>query len=755
MNFIHERLISYLDERGARYSGLSDHDIHHAALDGTNPSVADVGLLSITGGMLKANPMMKLLKLVLLTVITPPVSPSNTRIIENIMTLPAPTPRVMFSMIQDMDPALPESDEEDDPIHSDFDLDQTSSRNGSTSPLPTLDQQLSFEAEMAKYKYRAVQVEREIADVKAEKEEIAEAYIRLQESYDAVKKQSADHEDQLKKINAAQNGVDQLSVKDLEAKVAQQEDTIARYEAQITDHESINLEMRRKLDKLNATAENFQKIQDDFQIQKVQLEQQTKKANAGEKYKQKVQASLVIEKERDALRQQLEESRANLKSYDDLRRRNARLEKENHEIGTTLSRSERDNNELRETKQTVLVENSRLQRDSKSLREALAQSQERVADLEESGGGSEIHSSPTVVDGGLENELLETSKHEDQLQVANVLLWWIRGLTFRRKLRISELEKHNQKLRNEANEKDSTSTTLQQQLNLAQDLSADQNTVMLRLRNEISSLQCDITKVREGHPIEGSVSSAVPVIELAHKAQSTETFMKMRERLKEEERKATALTEELTTARQNAEIANSDRMSSYERHCLLSELNIDLLEGELASKPKLDIVEEVRKQHSVALLQLQSEHAALKKSYDRLKQDYDCQARGSKPTSQQTNGSPNPFVDGDSKGAAALRSDTTLRDLIAQSLKPTAESIQDSSHSYEQSIGNLTNKLEEIYARPLEAGREQLVKAQQVDSNLFSSLPSEQLPRRATSVISQQTRRLRCLFWGRKSANAD
>ena len=630
------------------------------------------------------------------------------------MTLPAPTPKVMFGLIQDMDAALPDSDDEEaDQLHTDVDVEPIPSRNGAASQPRTLDQQLSFEAEMAKYKVLLVQRERDVTEIRVEKEEISEAYIRLQENYDSVKEQSARFEDQLKKMNSAQNGFDQLSLKDLDSKVAQQEDTIARYEAQITDQQSSESDLRRKLDKLSLQAEDFQKLQDDFQIQKVQLEQQTKKANAGEKYKQKIQASQAIERERDALRQQLEEARPRLRAYDDCRRNNVRLEKENHEIGSTLSRSERDNNELRETKQTVLIENSRLQRDTKSLREALAQSQDRIADLEEKAGGSEIHSSPTVVDGGLESELAETSKYEAQLQVAHNLILWIRLLTSHRKLRIAEVEKQNQQLTSHVNEKDSALTALQRQLDNAQDTCADQNAVASRLRNEISRLQLDIAQVRAGHPIKGSVSPAATVPDFAHIVKSTETFTKMREQLKAEQKLRADLEEELSTAQRNVEVANSDRMSSFERHCMLSDLNIDLLEVELAGKPKLDIVEEVKNRQSVATVQLENEVKSLEKRYNRLEQEFH-------QYSEENN-------------------------------QAQHKSHEDSTQTSQDNIQTMATKMEEFYASPLKNGREQLAKAQQVEKNLSFTMQahsSQQLPPSKLSFMSRQTKRLRGWLFG-------
>lgn len=604
----------------------------------------------------------------------------------------------MFAIIQEIDPSIPESDDEEISDGDDLDLHQRSLRNQSHSPQNNLRDQLSFEAEIARYKVRLSQRDREVADLKAEKEELGEAYLRMQEGYQAVKKQSAEHEDQLKKFASTHSDIEHKSLKDLEAKIAQHEDTIARYESQLSDHQSNEAELRRRLDKLSSVAESYQKIQDDFQIQKHELEQQTKRANAGDKYKQKVQANQAIERERDSLYRQLEDARPKLKAYDETRRDNARLEKENHEIGSTLSRSERDNNELRETKQTVLIENSRLHRDSKSLREALAQCQDKLADYDERFGGSDIHSSPTIVDGGLESELVETSKQEEQMQVANTLLWWIHGLTVSRKLRIAELEKQNSQLTSDASEKDMKMTMLQRQLDNVHDLLADQSAKELRLRQELSDYQSSIAKAREGHPIEGSVSHIYETLNLADEGRSTEIVKRLREQLKAEQKRSTDVEEKLSLARHDVETANNERTSSFERHEELSRSYIDNLEAEILAKPKFDVIEEEKKQISRALIRLQGEYDALKSEYKHHQQRYDA-------VHEETQADP--------ASTATCQSHQNLTDLTAQLSKDAMEAIKNGNVFSEQNLDKLAAGIEE--------SRNRFSAAQKVDKQLFPS----------------------------------
>ena len=555
------------------------------------------------------NLSIQFLRLILKVVITPP----NETLFHKLRDLPDPTPQVILGLWQEMtDPAGDEEVERS----SDVDSGRRSSNSGSTcSAARVVDRELLLEQHLAELRSQLDRCEAEVQDLREAKEQTDDAYNRLQESYDAVRKESTETGNELKKLTARNNERDDRSVKKLETKISHQEEFIGRQEAQINEHQSKEAEMQRRIKKLDAADERLQNLQDDFDVQKVELEHQTKKANAGEKYKQKVQASQNIEKERDSLRNELNEARSRLEEAGNLRRGNSKLQQENREISQTLSRSERDNTELRETKQAYLSEINRLHHDSKSLRDALAQSQDRITDLEERQRSPERRSS---VDGGLDSELTEALNHKEEMQVASVSLLWSRVLMSSRKTRISELEKQVRQLTSDVNDKDTKVTMLQGQLNGAQEDSADRYEQGLRLHREMSVLQSSLTEVRQGLPIQGSVSAVSLVDLVAYDVKSTETFKEMRAKIKAQQKQCAHLEERLSVAQKALETAESDRMSSFENHCMLTDLTVDLFEGALAEKPRLQIVEEVRMQNSLAMRQLQSEYDALRKRHNRM-----------------------------------------------------------------------------------------------------------------------------------------
>ena len=660
-----------------------------------------------------ANGAMQFLKLVLLVVISPP----NHEIISKIPQLPSPTPLILQALFEEIDPARPPSEDGDAPDTSDLDSERESSKGSVfSSPTRRRDRELLLEEKLALVNAQLTRREAEVEDLKVEKEELSVAYLRLQDKYEAVKQSSAENEDRLKKLTSVQNEREQLSIRDLEAKISQQEETIGRQESQIAELQTNEAELQRRASKLSDVEERFQKLQDEFHIQKVNLDEQTRRANAGDKYKQKVQATQGIERERDALRNQIDELRPRAQAYDEVRRENSKLKQENHEIGQTLSHSERSNNEFREMKQAYIAEIDRFHRETKGLREALAQGQERIADLEDRSGGSEVHSSPTIVDGGLESELAETSKHEQQMQVARTVLFWSRVLTIDRKSRIVELEKQNRQLTDDSDEKETTIKTIQRQLENVQALSVDQDKLLRDKTQEITNLQSSLAEVRQGHPIEGSVTLSPGFACFSHNANSTETFKRTREQLRIEQKKNVELEKMLSAAQKEVEAANDESTSSFERHCVISELNIDLLQGALIDKPKLEIIEAVRKQSSMALMLLQSEHEALQLLHKGVQDENDRLKDDRKDAWYEAHEAVVAKGLADSDRAAHNQRLTDLKDMIKKlSNDRSTHSTAQISEALEMNIG--------VFARKIEESRERTLKQQQVARHISSSGP--------------------------------
>lgn len=660
------------------------------------------------------------------------ITPPNADIVNQIQNLPQQTQQVIYRLIQQIDPSQSSSEDEHARSSNGHISDQTGSEDGIvTLPTRRVDRELELEAQQAELQSKLNHREREVASLKAEKEHLSTAYERLQEANEAIKQRESEQEARLDRLASTQNDMDQMSMRELEAKIFQQEEVISSKEFQISEHQSHEAELHRRLAKLNGMADEFQRLQDEFHIQKADLLEQTKKANAGEKYKHKVQAFQFIEKERDSLRQQLEEARPKLRAYEEMRRDNARLVKENREISSTLSQSEIGNSELRETKQGVIAENDRLRRDLKALREAYARGQESFADMPDRPDGSEIHSSPTAVEGGLESELAATSTHEEQMQVALTLLQWQRRLTDDRKSRILDLERQVSELTESASEKGSKVVMLQRQLDSARELSADQSVKLLRLHQDVSGLDSPVTEVRQGYAIEGSVSPNRKMVDLAHTTASTQAFKRLQDELKEERKKRTDLEEKFSEATNSC-------TSSFERHCLMSDLNFDLLAGELVGRPKLE-------EATMALMQVQGELDTLRIRYNHLQEEFDKQSEERNQAWRESHEAIITKAEGESKTAASNQSLLEITEMIWNATK---DKSTDLNASVEKALVPLISN-----------NRELVAEKQHVDKKLVTAdevpLPSPQLraPSPSPSSTSSRTQRLSRRFFGPKDAD--
>ena len=714
------KIASYLDEHDATFPTFTEDELRNLAVDKSSVSIAKARLPRSWTVSTITNHWIQFLKLVLQVVITPP----NEPIFQKLRNLPEPTPQVILRLWKEM---VDQPEDEEIDRSSDVGSVVASSNGGSAfSPARAMDRELLLEQHLAELQSKLQRCEAEVEDLRESKEQTDDAYNRLRENYDAVRKDSIEADRQLKKLTAMNNEREQRSVKELETKISQLEEVIGRQETQIIEHQSKEAEMQRKVKKLNAADERLQNLQDDFDVQKMELEHQTRKANAGEKYKQKVQANQNSEKERDSARKELNEARSRLEEAENFGRDNTKLQQENREISQTLSRSERDNTELRETKQAYLSEINRLHRDSKSLREALAQSQDKIADLEEKHGGSERH--PSAADG-LDDELAEAQNHEQQMQVASTSLLWTRVLMASRKTRISELERQVRQLTSDASDKENKLAMLQCQLESALEDSADQYEQALETRREMSSLQSSLTEIGQGHPIEGSVS-AVPLENLkAYDVISTETFKIMRQQIKAQQKQCAHLEEKLSAALKSLEAAESDSMSSFENHCMLTDLTVALFEVELVDKPKSQIIEGIRTENSLALRRLQSEHDALRKRHNKLNDMFVdlTEERNAAWHESHEILLEKGIVEG--KAEANTQTLRELSDLVRQATTPE-------SNGQSKDLEMYASRSIEIYASKIEDGREQLAKAQQVCREVLSPDVTSETPSQPPSPQS-------------------
>ena len=512
LQFIHDKVQSFLDDQEKSFDALSIDDLEIMAREDAENLVA------------------KFLKLVLTVMLE---SPNMTQQVQKIMTLPPLTQEIVGGLMQEV--AEFESDA-DAGSNEDHDTSYEQSRSAISPPDAKVDQVFHLEQQYARIMSQLERRNQEFKDLESELEKLSKSLARSQETNEALNVEVAERDEQLKKARSMNSDREHLSIKDLETKISQQEETIASKENHLGKLQAILSELQRENKKHVAARENASQLEDEIDIMKADLEKQTRKANTADKYMQKLQASQGVEKERDTLRQELEDTRTQLAGTVKLRQENAALQQSNDESSRILSQIEQEHEELRMTKKQLRVNYDSLARQVDALNERFAQDQETIADLKERHGPSDRTSLATNMNGGLEGELMETSKQEEQI-----------------KSRVAELEKRNQQLESDVQDVDAKKTTLQRQLNIAMEKSADHSGQVKNLREEILTLQTSLGEVREGHHIEG-----------------TETFKRMRDQVKAERQKCLDKEKELATARKGpggTEVEESTmRLSDEDKH---------------------------------------------------------------------------------------------------------------------------------------------------------------------------------------------
>ena len=412
----------------------------------------------------------------------------------------------------------------------------------------------------------------------------------------------------------------------MELQISSYEETIAGHEAQLDKATTTISDLQRQNQALVALSDEVTPLKDEVAVLKKDLMEQTKKANTANNYMKKLQASREVEKERDTLRGELDETKNDLASAgkiaDKLREENFNLRRSDDERSRTLSLIEREYDELRITKKQLRDSREDLLQQVKMLNDRVAQDQETIADLRERAGGLSSPTSPQETNG-LEKELQDKSRLEDDTYATSTVLWAMKILTRFRKRRIINLEKEKQQLHTDVANRDEHLATLRQQLESSRKSAAEDANKFQETRQENIALQASLTQVHGGHPIEGLVAPSIHVDPPAHDCESTEIFKRMRDKVKAAESQQNSLQQEANRSREELESLRSDRTSSFQNHHILSDLSIDLLQDSMVDKTKLEMLDELKRQTAQELVKVRAERDDLKQQNNHLQAQID------------------------------------------------------------------------------------------------------------------------------------
>ena len=258
-----------------------------------------------------------------------------------------------------------------------------------------VDPELQFEERVGKVLAENDRLGNEKRELEKALEDLRGRLERLQENNDTLQNRLASTEDRLVTLKSGK-GEFGLNGKALENRAQQQEDLIASQEAKIavTQDEVDRLQM--SLESLRVKSQRFQKLQDDYDELKIERDQILRKANAAEKYRQKLQAGQDLERESQTLKNQVKDLQQQLKEADSQYRWSAERDRELEEYRKLLPHIEQDRHEIQNLKKELEFNNHAL---TERLRDANEQHErddsfiselcDRVRELESMSGSTD------------------------------------------------------------------------------------------------------------------------------------------------------------------------------------------------------------------------------------------------------------------------------------------------------------------------------------------------------------------------------
>ncbi|GFF43599.1 hypothetical protein IFM58399_07001 [Aspergillus lentulus] len=353
----------------------------------------------------------KLLKLLLIAVIR---SPNPERFVNQIQDLSLQAQEGLKIAIEESNGELISSDVEDE-----------TTEDTKKQDLP-VDLELQFEERVGKVIAENDRLTHEKKELEKALEDLHNRLARLQENNDTLQSRLASTEDRLVTLKSGKGDIG-VSAKALESKTRQQEDLIASQEERIAAAQDEIDSLRMTVESLHVKNQRFQKLQDDYDELKTDRDQLARKANAAEKYRQKLQASQDFEKENQSLKNQIKDLQQQLKDADSHQRWSAEREVELEEYRRVLPRIEQECSEIQNLKKQLEFNNHALTERLSSAEEQrerddalISELRERIRELEGSPGSPSLTpGAETPKRGTLQEDFEGIGIQESQLKAEN------------------------------------------------------------------------------------------------------------------------------------------------------------------------------------------------------------------------------------------------------------------------------------------------------------------------------------------------
>jgi len=203
---------------------------------------------------------------------------------------------------------------------------------------PKVDVDLESEERLGRVLADNNRVSREKKEVERQ---LDDAYARYEKLQDSLGKTQEELKQANERLTAVLAGKAEAGSKDIkhETLIASLEDRASTADAEIE-------ELRKSNELLKIKAERTQKLQDDYDEIKIERDRLSRKANAAEKYKQKLEASQDLEKENQSLRERVSELQTQIRQSDSRSMSTSELQREIDEYRRLLPSIEQERYEL-------------------------------------------------------------------------------------------------------------------------------------------------------------------------------------------------------------------------------------------------------------------------------------------------------------------------------------------------------------------------------------------------------------------------
>lgn len=291
-----------------------------------------------------------------------------------------------------------------------------------------MDLELQFEERVGKVLAENDRLSHEKKEMEKALEDLHNRLARLQENNDTLQNRLASTEDRLVTLKSGKGDLG-YNAKALESKTRQQDDLIASQEAKLTAAQDELDSLRMTVESLRVKNQRYQKLQDDYDELRTERDQLARKANAAEKYRQKLQASQDFEKENQTLKTQIKDLQQQLKEADSQQRTSSERSVELEEYRKLLPQLEQECNEMQHQKKQLEFNNHALTERLQSADEqherddaVISELRERLRELEGSAGSPSPGSETPKMQGNLQKDFEALGVKESQLY-GYLILW--------------------------------------------------------------------------------------------------------------------------------------------------------------------------------------------------------------------------------------------------------------------------------------------------------------------------------------------